>query len=848
MLRFRPRHSWLYLVRNTTILPPHFSINHTIKQQRQVEEEEEQLEDQADDAVFSYEDIDDDTGILFADVKAYDEKIHYDQLIQEELEEAQVHPADSQLIRDMVQDELDKKDPDNGLKTTRQLLNDYLVSSKQDEQDEYLDTSSIDPRLLQISQSELGAEELLQDEKLTVTESALASTLFNLQEKNKLLGLFVKQQGSRVGDPQSVQKDFAKIGNSITDQLSLAQRDVNLMRNSSNLNTSKYQSNLRETLEWADVDSFYRRNEMIYDDIKKKENENITKFFKQEQDTYHLSQKERQLRLIEQHGLQEEFYKQMLKDEKEGVSTNATTFILNKFDQHTVEPWDHSQVEQYKRRKELQRENQTLKLATAHIIHDGVSTNPLAFLQYPPTEQQHPLYGNLQQKIAQFYANEEMKTQIHGIAAENPTLDSFPIDRVTLLKSLLGDMTVHQTLPTTKDPAVEMEKELKKQVEDAVDTDVSLTNYDALRQLWIQVLHLSMPNPSTALDPQQRQQQLQQRIKVEDIKSKDDFFEKIKYILPREKISNDKALNEKYLREEIIQKRLKRLFPSLEYNVLHTIFERILNLICNANTPLQNQGKVDAASMVETPRNSPAYWAINQLTQVVLNQNEKKYSQQSQEKSFFFKLTEMASQPRPILAAIQESFEKFGRGKVKEREFMAVIERLKMKDPSTSSQPYQALYEILTPIHKQREEEKSNVAQKKDREPKIINGFAIGTAKRKSSRAYAKITPGNGLFTINGKDYLSYLTNPFAKHQILNILSLVNVTREFDIQVTVRGGGITGQTDAITLAITNAISNFIPEFAHFYAKYGYLTKDPRVVERKKPGKKKARRSFQWVKR
>lgn len=127
-------------------------------------------------------------------------------------------------------------------------------------------------------------------------------------------------------------------------------------------------------------------------------------------------------------------------------------------------------------------------------------------------------------------------------------------------------------------------------------------------------------------------------------------------------------------------------------------------------------------------------------------------------------------------------------------------------------------------------------------------GRAYGTGRRKCSVARVFIQPGNGQFTVNQKEFDVYfpildhraaLLRPFFKTKTLGL---------WDVDCTVKGGGVSGQVGAIQLGISRALQNWEPGLRSGLREAGLLTRDPRVVERKKPGKAKARKSFQWVKR
>jgi small subunit ribosomal protein S9 len=120
--------------------------------------------------------------------------------------------------------------------------------------------------------------------------------------------------------------------------------------------------------------------------------------------------------------------------------------------------------------------------------------------------------------------------------------------------------------------------------------------------------------------------------------------------------------------------------------------------------------------------------------------------------------------------------------------------------------------------------------------------------RRKTSVARIYMGPGNGKITVNNKSIEVYF--PFDLHQIVvkQPLTLVGVDGNYDIQINVDGGGIKGQAEAARMAISRALCEFDAGHRPALKKEGFLTRDPRMVERKKPGRRKARRKFQFSKR
>ena len=127
-------------------------------------------------------------------------------------------------------------------------------------------------------------------------------------------------------------------------------------------------------------------------------------------------------------------------------------------------------------------------------------------------------------------------------------------------------------------------------------------------------------------------------------------------------------------------------------------------------------------------------------------------------------------------------------------------------------------------------------------------GRAYSTGKRKSSIARVWIKPGNGIITVNGRKEEIYFSS--KSHRLLLNQPLISSNRktEIDVICTVKGGGLSGQAGAIRHGISKALVNYDPELRKGLKKEGFLTRDSRVVERKKYGKAKARRSYQFSKR
>ena len=122
----------------------------------------------------------------------------------------------------------------------------------------------------------------------------------------------------------------------------------------------------------------------------------------------------------------------------------------------------------------------------------------------------------------------------------------------------------------------------------------------------------------------------------------------------------------------------------------------------------------------------------------------------------------------------------------------------------------------------------------------------IGRRKRSIARAF--LTKGSGKIVINKLDLEKYFPVESLRLRVRQPLEVLEMLKDYDIKVSVTGGGTTGQADAIKLAIARALCKIDPEHKSALKPHGLLTRDARVVERKKPGQKKARKQFQWVKR
>jgi small subunit ribosomal protein S9 len=137
----------------------------------------------------------------------------------------------------------------------------------------------------------------------------------------------------------------------------------------------------------------------------------------------------------------------------------------------------------------------------------------------------------------------------------------------------------------------------------------------------------------------------------------------------------------------------------------------------------------------------------------------------------------------------------------------------------------------------------SHYVQKLDRQ-----GRAYATGKRKNAVARVWIKPGPGKAIVNGKPLETYFARPVLKMILQQPLVAAKRTEQYDLTVSVAGGGLSGQAGAVRHGLAKALVHYEPDLRPVLKKEGFLTRDPRIVERKKYGKRKARRSCQFSKR
>ena len=127
-------------------------------------------------------------------------------------------------------------------------------------------------------------------------------------------------------------------------------------------------------------------------------------------------------------------------------------------------------------------------------------------------------------------------------------------------------------------------------------------------------------------------------------------------------------------------------------------------------------------------------------------------------------------------------------------------------------------------------------------------GRSYATGKRKDAVARVWIKPGSGTVVVNGKEIKTYFARPVLQMILRQPFTVAGVEDQFDVHATVKGGGLSGQAGAVKHGISKALQIYDPSLRGALKAAGFLTRDSRVVERKKFGKRKARRSFQFSKR
>lgn len=143
---------------------------------------------------------------------------------------------------------------------------------------------------------------------------------------------------------------------------------------------------------------------------------------------------------------------------------------------------------------------------------------------------------------------------------------------------------------------------------------------------------------------------------------------------------------------------------------------------------------------------------------------------------------------------------------------------------------------------------KAAKTKEKSAKPAIKTDAKYGTGRRKGAVARVWLMPGSGKITVNGKEFERYFARPVLRMMIHQPFAAIDRLGNFDVIATVQGGGLSGQAGAVRMGLSRALDQVDEAFHTPLRRGGFLTRDSRVVERKKYGHKKARRSFQFSKR
>lgn len=146
------------------------------------------------------------------------------------------------------------------------------------------------------------------------------------------------------------------------------------------------------------------------------------------------------------------------------------------------------------------------------------------------------------------------------------------------------------------------------------------------------------------------------------------------------------------------------------------------------------------------------------------------------------------------------------------------------------------------------EETITNEAVSPTQEPLPPKSYIWGTGRRKTAVARVRIRPGTGKILINKRTVEDYFPSQRDQLAVKSPLKETDLASKYDVWANVSGGGLTGQADAVKLGLARALARAVPEVTEMLRKYGLLTRDPRMKERKKYGRKGARKRFQFSKR
>jgi len=281
-------------------------------------------------------------------------------------------------------------------------------------------------------------------------------------------------------------------------------------------------------------------------------------------------------------------------------------------------------------------------------------------------------------------------------------------------------------------------------------------------------------------------------------------------------------------REGLLAK-LQLLLPNYSRTKIDSILGKIV-------TGLVQQNKVN--DMLETKEYSGTKRSVISLTDL-LNGNSQPGN---------MSMSDFLARPRPKIEAVMYAVDQIAKAQVEEGTLQLVAELGKTNNEKDFASEWDYLYEVLKPIHGASQLNAGAAKGRRIYQPQIYSGLVRASGTRKDSRAHVVMTPGTGVFSINGRNYLDYFKRRSDLLKLGLPFKITQTFQQFDIYVKAEGGGTTGQRDAIKLAISKAFAKFIPEFGYALSANSMMTVDMRHVERKKFGLVKARKRATFVKR
>eukprot|EP01080_Neovahlkampfia_damariscottae_P001105 gene1105-10619_t len=291
-----------------------------------------------------------------------------------------------------------------------------------------------------------------------------------------------------------------------------------------------------------------------------------------------------------------------------------------------------------------------------------------------------------------------------------------------------------------------------------------------------------------------------------NFRSKEEFLHQIRFT------TNEEGAISKFEKE----------FPNLGKDQIKYIFDRLIKTLQKNESRFVNSNEL----------------AIQKITENITETA----------KPIYLKWVDRHSTIDEKFYGIEKAMLKIYKSKLKKKEIRETVANLKKYNRKDYDNDDDFLYDFLSPLHKTDSSMTKEPPKLKEYEPKIFGGISEGYGRRKTSHARVWVTPGTGLFKVNDKPYNQYFDDRFQLSMLAEPFNLLGTFNQFDVKATVRGGGFSSQCEAVRGGICRAIAAFIPKMGNVYARHKLMTFDRRNVERKKPGRKKARKRFQWVKR